>query len=716
MVARQALVTAGCSHCRLAILNVFTSPVRCLPSVRTGPIRPSQIRIPVDRISSSVRHLSSLPSESSGSSIGAAEARFEQDHEQDHEKDHDEHPGVAPEDPRPGDIPWYLQVEPPRHVASVEPPPLPEVPSDAPPLIEALLRYASDEMGLGELSLLDLRQLEPPPALGPNLFMLFGTARSERHLNVSAGRLLRWLRAKHHVSADADGLLGPNERKKKLRRKAKRARLLGTIDDDVADDGIKTGWICVNLGTIGRAGVESAVVSDDGRVAGFGASKNGFTVVLQIMTESRRTEMGLEMLWEQALERTKRRAMKAGPKVIAESLEDLHPSDKADLSRSQISQNGSSSKISSQRQARHYSTQRASVLDTPSPIDPLFTPSSTKALGQTLLYDGYQKLRLLEYLRAHLDQLTPLEAQAILGIPNIGLGTTPFLRILALATKNLPPHQTWEFRLFIRKKAQELLNSTLIEPPSPSRPFLKVPAVPLDNIDLLVKEMRLYGIQPTREQYLQLLSCIYSSGGTDLGERSKLAIELLETMYQRNQAIIANDIIVTLIEAIDDSSSSTDMLDMIAGKAATELIRKVESLIKQARLPCMDDDSLMRLMNVYARRRDWKSLWNVWQMPPRFLQPRSAAMYAHVYRLAASTGSAAICAMALRRCFYEMLHENPMVQPTGKVLSCLLECVDIADPRAQELVRTLPVDVRGLGQRLAKREFVKLVKVIRMFR
>ncbi|KAI1492351.1 hypothetical protein F5X96DRAFT_627196 [Biscogniauxia mediterranea] len=687
MVARQALATAGCFHCRLAVLSIFTSPVRCLPSVRTELVRPSHIRIPVDRISS-IRRLSSLPNES-GSAGGAAESSVE--------KGHDEQRDAVPGS-QSGDLPWYLQVEPPRHVASIEPPPLPEVPSDAPSLIASLLEYASDEMGLDELSLLDLRALDPPPALGPNLFMLFGTARSERHLHVSAGRLLRWLRAKHHVTANADGLLGPNERKKKLRRKAKRAKLLGTMDADDADDGIKTGWICVNLGTIGRSGVESAVVSDDGRVAGFGESKKGFTVVLQIMTESRRIEMGLELLWEQALARSKRREMKAEAKLIAESLEALHPLDKA----VQRSQKGGSSRISSQHQPRFYSTQRVSVLDTPPPqppMDPLFQPSSARSLGQTLLYDSYQKLRLLEYLRTHVDQLTPIEAQEILGKSSIGRPLTPFLHVLKLAMRNLPPHQTWEYRLSIRNRAQEL--------------YYDSPLESLDDIGLLIKEMRLYGIQATREQYLQLISCIYSPGGVDMSERSKLAIELLETMYQRGQAIMANDIIVTIIEAMANSAPSADKA---ARETTSELIGRLESLAIHVRLPCMEEPLLMRLMSVHAKRRDWQRLWNVWRIPPRYMRPRSAAMYAHVYRLAAATRSAAICTMVLRRCFQEMLREEPAVPSSGEVSNQLLECINVADPRAQELVDAVPEDARGLASRLAKREFVKLIKSIRMSR
>ncbi|KAG7287531.1 ATPase synthesis protein 25 mitochondrial [Staphylotrichum longicolle] len=140
------------------------------------------------------------------------------------------------------DVPWYLQVEAPRHPTLLhEPAPLPEIPDESPKLMEPLLKYVADELGLDELSLLDLREMEPPPALGPNLLMVFGTARSERHLHVSADRLVRWLRGRG-ITATADGLLGRNELKTKLRRIARKAKLLGNAGvPRGGDDGISTG-------------------------------------------------------------------------------------------------------------------------------------------------------------------------------------------------------------------------------------------------------------------------------------------------------------------------------------------------------------------------------------------------------------------------------------------------------------------------------------------
>lgn len=196
------------------------------------------------------------------------------------------------------DVPWYLQVEPPRHPTLMhEPPPLPDIPEGAPKLTEPLLKYVSDELGMDDLSVLDLREMDPPPAMGPDVIMVFGTARSERHLHVSADRLVRWLR-RRGISAKADGLLGRNQLKTKLKRIARKAKLLGSSAvPRGADDGISTGWICVNLGTVGGSSQEMEMLDEEGRPTGFGVPQMGTTIVVQMLTETRRQDLDLETLW-----------------------------------------------------------------------------------------------------------------------------------------------------------------------------------------------------------------------------------------------------------------------------------------------------------------------------------------------------------------------------------------------------------------------------------
>ncbi|RMZ85518.1 hypothetical protein DV737_g665, partial [Chaetothyriales sp. CBS 132003] len=195
-------------------------------------------------------------------------------------------------------VPWYLQVEtpsPPRPGSALfSNYDLPPLPANSPPILQAVLEHLSTSIGLSDLRLLDLRHLSPPPALGANLLMIIGTARSTKHLNVSADRLCRWLRTKYKLRPYADGLLGRQELKLKLRRRARKmkmAQAVGRTDDIAAAEDVTTGWICVNVGMVPETTLPR--------------------IVVQMFTEDKRLEMDLEGLWDFRNTRRSKQADKA---------------------------------------------------------------------------------------------------------------------------------------------------------------------------------------------------------------------------------------------------------------------------------------------------------------------------------------------------------------------------------------------------------------------
>ncbi len=223
-------------------------------------------------------------------------------------------------------MPWFLEEEPPQHPPSQHQQTLPVAPEGAPPVVEPMMKYIFEDMGLDDLALFDLRELDPHAALGPNLIMVFGTARSEKHLHVSAGRFVRWIRKNHQFEAKADGLIGAGELRTKLRRLRKKAKLMGTNANIIprGDNGISTGWICVSFNT--DDGVSNADANFDatGRMAGFDAGAAGTTIVVQCLTEARRQELDLEALWETMLKKSFRdsRQIHGQAALSAEELQD----------------------------------------------------------------------------------------------------------------------------------------------------------------------------------------------------------------------------------------------------------------------------------------------------------------------------------------------------------------------------------------------------------
>lgn len=199
-------------------------------------------------------------------------------------------------------LPWYLQNRPapePTQAAII-----PDLPPNPPPLLQTLLEYVANTAGMDDLLIYDLRHLDPPPALGSSLIMVICTARSEKHLHVSADRFCRYLRREHHLKANAAGLLGRNELKIKLRRKAKRMKMLANVGgaepEGNIDDGIRTGWICCTVGKIQAHPDDKAFVGARGQgegFVGFNDVKPGVNVVVQMFTEEKRSEIDLETLW-----------------------------------------------------------------------------------------------------------------------------------------------------------------------------------------------------------------------------------------------------------------------------------------------------------------------------------------------------------------------------------------------------------------------------------
>ncbi|KAI1174645.1 hypothetical protein F4777DRAFT_589108 [Nemania sp. FL0916] len=688
-VARPALSAVGCSQCRSLVLHLFAGTLRSSPVVRLSLSR-VRVRAPIaGALAIPIRRLSSL-------SRPADPASEDIEHEAAPAKTEIETPESVGTETEPTDAasPWYLQVEPPTHIAPLQPPPLPEVPPDAPPLIGSLLEFAAEEIGLSELAMLDLRKLDPPPALGANLFMLFGTARSERHLVVSSGRLVRHLRAKHRIYADADGLLGPNERKLKQSRKARRAKLLGTQGTDNADDGIRTGWICVNLGTINSGSVESAVVADDGRVTGFGVAQTGFTVVFQVMTAGRRAEMDLETLWTRALDRSlspesnKDPIPRSKPERNSQSVEETMLANLYRPRSSPSNRTGQSSGFRPSNQAHFYSTQEQFRFATG--MDPLST-SSPEELSRVLTYNSYQKQRLLDLLRAQLDEMNVKEARATLGDLGRYVEPTPFMQLMTLAMETLSPPRTWEYRLAIQHKASSSGVPAALET--------------LDNVRSLVQELRVYGIQATRRQYLQLLSCIFYVKWQQHADVANLAMDVINTMDQRQEDVMDNELIVAIIEGASRHEAS--------GRWLVDLISRMEQLLYRPGSPYMDEPLLRRLMTAYAYRGLWSKVWFAWGVPPRHLLPRSSDMYIHMLNLATATHSVDVCTHVVRRLLQEAGGENPPVLNDQDMRQALVDCIRVADPNAEEFSKISPEMTTGNLRRLAQREFAKYFRTFK---
>lgn len=696
MASRRALRTsagaaAGSSACRTSVLRLFTPPTPSLvhaPPLLCAPISTSLS----SRLLLSAGHARRLYSAQQPSTAEDAEAQPIAEPTNEAEKQ--SVPALAAsQNQSTGDQaqekPWYLQEEPPRHPTLVpELQPLPDVPRNSPAILTPLVKFAAEDLGLDDLNLMDLRTLDPPPALGPSLIMLFGTARSDRHLHIAARSLKRWL-LDHGVNADADGLLGRNEYKTKLRRKQRKAKLLGTSATALGgDDGISTGWICVNLGTIGSAvHHEMPLETTDGKFAGFGARQTGVTtIVVQIMTESKRRDLDLETLWSRILART------GNDSLVEDDLEyveaDTHPNE-----LSIFTEGGSPKTFATPSQRRFLSTscRRPSPPGQPAQVtDPPTRSPAADNVDISLEPVSYINAKIieLEQLQALFASLSYADATEALGGPSKEGHPSKFSLQWRSAIRFLPPEQSWRFRLWFCAAGRKL----------------GLQDFTLSRLRDIFQEMELIGVICQREHFLELLQAVYLQPANDeqpLDEPSELALDILNAMFERGEPIIATDVVVTIIESLARAESQ--------GVRQLALQAVLEKFLLQADLSYMGEDALARLLDAYAVQDNWERWWDIWRMPPKHQQPRSARLYVQLWSTMAASNHQRRCREAIRQCFHEMLNEEPQVNPNGHVKEALEACIRVADPAAEEIAKRLRV-TDSLTQHISLIEFVHLFR------
>ncbi|ROV99431.1 hypothetical protein VMCG_06418 [Cytospora schulzeri] len=575
--------------------------------------------------------------------------------------------------------PWYLEEEPPRHPALVsEAQPLPKVPKGVPAIMPDLVKFVAEDMGLDELNLLDLRTLDPPAALGPSLLMLFGTARSERHLHVSAGNLKSWLR-KRGIQAHADGLLGPNEFKIKMRRKQRKAKLLGTSAMPLGgDDGITTRWICMNLGTI-RSDSQEAIEYET--ATGFGTRQTGTTIVVQMLTESKRKELDLETLWSRILARR-------GVENLVEDDLEYAEADPEPNEVPMFTEGGTPKVLAVPSQRRFFST---SVRRSNQVIDPPTSDSPTNHVNTSLGPRPFLNDRLteLEQLQAQFAGLPHGDAIEALEYSETGRHP-PFIKAWNKQIQYLTADNSWRFRLWLCVAGRKI----------------GVRRFDLAHLRGLVREMELLGIICHRAHYMEMLQAVYlepSGSEIPLKEQTDLALEILGTMYERGESIITADVIVSLTESLVRTESQ--------GEEMGELQKVLEKFILQADLPYMGEEAVMRLMDAYATQGNWDRFWEIWRMPPKFLERRSEKMYIHLWTILAETNHQRRCQDALRWCFHEMFGETPRVNPIMEVKAAVEACLRVAEPGSEEFARNLIVKNKRT-KLVSEYEFIHMWRVL----
>lgn len=562
-------------------------------------------------------------------------------------------------------VPWYLQVNPPVaqqfHPLS-ERQRLPDLPPTPPPLLKPLLEHISVDLGLDDLSLLDLRSLDPPPALGANLLMIIGTARSEKHLHVSADRLCRWLRSTHQLSPYADGLLGRNELKLKMRRKAKRTRLLSAVGakatgEGEVDDGIRTGWVCVNVGRVEGGVLEEhkEVEADESKgFVGFGGRNDGARIVVQMMTDEKRGQIDLEALWNGILRRAnKAKESEKQDKEADESQEGQRLLENpVQPTKRQIAKGyGSSPLLSGPHVSSSQQAQQARAFH---------TSARRLALGSdhaVLLDQEGSKRQMLDHLKA----MEPQAALEALGKGGNDRDSTLFLQSFYNQMPRFPSQSDWQCHLELHCYGHQLGHMGY---------------TPLSLISQL-EEMHLACLIPDEETYMLILRTLLppaglltkrTDGSPDSLKLNKSLIKKVTTVLDSMHAAGYNPTSPAIVSLL--ASATTPPNATITTPAPTHPLELTLSTFRSQ-----------------ASTLNWSDFWGTWSSFPRRFLSRPEAAYATILSRVAETGHQRAAIRALRTVVPDMPREEPAVELKGEVAESVMKCLSVAEPKAEVMGR-----------------------------
>ena len=606
-------------------------------------------------------------------------------------------------------LPWYLQdqdQEPTRPILQSQD--LPEIPSDAPEKLRPILERLSIEIGLDHLALIDLRHIEPPPALGSNLMMVIGTARSEKHLHVSADRFCRWLRTGYKLRPYADGLLGRNELKLKLRRKARRTKLMGgTSKPSEEDDGIRSDWICVNVGPIEESKGTEQSLEQEG-IIGFGGREDGTRLVVQMLTENKRADVDLESLWNGFVRRQGRRDERDAAKIAELA---------AEFARIEVGHGASQSvPVADSAFGAPYSHRTRPTLSVSQTrgfhSSPLHCDSGPAMAAAPSGYPILAPLKIneepaaLDSSTAHtpdaygapfahisyLEELSRSEAIAALGQDSRDRESTTYLKEVYSMIPVFHEQRHWIVRFQMFQIAIDLEH----------------PGYTIDGFLDLLHEAQTSSAPLTPTTYRRIIQTIADNADkadaqledADTMKPLLAIISLLEDMDVMGMDITNRETLEAVFKAYEYArSADTDPANArLRVDSATCLAR----LFNRNRLPVPSLSLPIMVLDEYSSAQRWDIYWRYWRHLPSNLPRRPQILYTAMFFQLARNQHQRMCFDALTEWIPMLKLEWPVVQITADLAAAIMECLKVADP---------DVEQQALDNENEKGQWVKLWRI-----
>ena len=516
----------------------------------------------------------------------------------------------------------------------------------------------------------------------------------------------------------ADGLLGRNELKLKIKRKARRAKLFGASGSSSirsSDDGTGSGWICVNLGSVHTGfGAAEGVETDDTGFVGFGETSTDVKIVVQMMTEEKRGQVDLESLWQGVLRGTTKRyeqqpadlggaegdaansAKYAPAEVQRRSLLASYPPSPlnqqiirgfhsgptsrfpASADNKMVSKIGKDFFTDTKVETRDPPTRKHHDMD----ALPKHLMKASHVLRKGTQFHVLSPEVSSNFLQAHasyLEGLGPTDARRALGWGQNDKSSTQFLRSFYACRPSFMEMDHWNSILELHLHAISI-----------NHPGYKV-----FRLVEILSQMELHGISIPAKVFQRVLECILlnpliaSPSDTfeeedvsfaalnTLRRHLSISFKVLEKMEIHGHPVCTEPILLLYHEAISNPRFRQRPLLLSNDQKlwVQYQFQKTLAVLLHQPIPSVYKLAMLR---AYAYQKNWEPFWRVWTSFPQTMQSRTPEMYALMFNAVADSGHQAKAMQTLEENVVQMARERPRVEMEGDVALGVWRCLNVA--------------------------------------
>jgi hypothetical protein len=212
----------------------------------------------------------------------------------------------------------------------------------------------------------------------------------------------------------------------------------------------------------------------------------------------------------------------------------------------------------------------------------------------------------------------------------------------------------------------------------------------------LVAMLQVRGIPISTESYLRMLQNALESRSSSHPTATptwsiESAMKIFRVMHDQGHKVLTEQVFLVLQEALAPEMHLTAPKPYtsplgtfyLPSQVMSPRQQRVHAAMMAVDMPFFQDETRLRLLDLYSQKQYWHEFFQVWRMAPRSGQRQSPRMYAFMFRKVAETNNQKACIQVLRTWVPEMDLETPKVLLESDVADAVRALLRVADPYAE---------------------------------